>query len=453
MAVVVILVASCSTSNEVVFDGTPTPPPSGTPLTTAGAAGSSTTAEEPGPVTTVTPSTTSTGIEDDAPAAENRLPTPPTLALSQRSAGDLPGQIVVNDIRTSSVTILGPRLGQIDPFAAPGENLQQPTWAPDGDHVAWTRTRDDGFSVVVGSSKGGRAREFTTPFGVFYMQWRPDSGAIALLGSPEPAQVGLAILDLETETVTPLNSSSSYYLHWSPEGNELIIHLGSARLERLDPLTGDTSLFESLDPVNSVFQAASWTPDGGGILYVRPASADSTEGQDELILRDIETGDIKVLTEGVGFFSFAASPDGKAIAYSIRNMEGVTSMGIVEVGSGRRQEIEAPSTLAWQWSPDSRKILLLGLGDRAMSVSVYESGKITHYQEIIPTTTFLQNYLFFWSQYDLSHSLWAPDSSAFVFPAVDGAADAVFLQYLDDDLPVLLGPGSVAVFSPTPPDL
>lgn len=403
-------------------------------------------------MTTAASALTTEGTAATSEPATTSAATTPTLALSERRIEALPGQIVVNDLRTRSVTILGPGIGQVEPFASPGEDLQQPTWSPDGTRLAWSSAGSEGFSVAVSSNRGGQAAQYATPFAVFYMQWRPDGRALALLGSPEPGQVGLAILDLGTETVTQLNSSSSYYLHWSPGGEELITHLGGTRIEHLDPSTGNASPFETLDPVNSVFQAAAWTPDGRSILYVRPADADSAGTQDELVMHDVSTGAIEVLAEGSGFFNFSVSPDGQAVALSIRSLEGVTSMEIVDFASGRIEEIDAPLTLAWQWSPDSRKILLLGVGDQAMSVGVYESGEITRFQEIVPTTTFLQSYLFFWSQYDLSHSLWAPDSSAFVFPAFDGSTDAVFLQYLDDELPVLLGPGSMAVFSPANPN-
>ena len=355
---------------------------------------------------------------------------------------------MVNDLRSRSVTILGPEAEQFEPFATPGEEVHQPTWSPDGTLLAWSRVTNDGFSVVVSSSAGGPATPYDTPFGVFYMQWRPDGRAIALLGASEPGRVGLAILDLDSRTVTALNSSTSYYFHWSPSGDEMITHLDGTRLEQLDPSTGDTSILETLDQVTSAFQAAAWTPDGRSILYVRPAPADSPVSGDELVTHDLTTGDIGVLATGSGFFNFAMSPDGTAVAYSIRSLEGLASMGIVDLASGRTEEIDAPFTLAWQWSPDSRKILLLGAGENAMTVSVYESGGITRYQDILPTATFVQSYLYFWSQYDLSHSLWAPDSSAFVFPAFDRNADLVFLQFLDDELPILIGPGSMAVFSP-----
>ncbi|MCY4368154.1 MAG: hypothetical protein OXF41_01775 [bacterium] len=442
----VLSASSCSTSDEVVFEGAP--PPSSTTPAASNTTASPASTREAGAATTVTAPITTRAATATTESAETGPPTAPTLALSERRIEVLPGQIVVNDLRTRSVTILGPGVGQVEPFASPGDDLQQPTWSPDGTLVAWSRAGSEGFAVVVTSSRGGQAAQYTTAFAVFYMQWRPDGRAIALLGSPEPGEVGLAILDLDSGTVTPLNSSSSYYLHWAPGGEELITHIGGTRIEQLDPSTGNTSLFEALDPVNSVFQAAAWTPDGTSILYVRPADPDSARAGDELVRRDISSGEIEVLAEGAGFFNFAVSPDGRAVALSIRTLEGVTSMEIVDFASGRSEEIDAPLTLAWQWSPDSRKILLLGVGNQAMSVGVYESGTITRYQEIIPTSTFLQNYLFFWSQYDLSHSLWAPDSSAFVFPAFDGVADAVFLQYLDEELPILLGPGSMAVFSP-----
>ena len=450
-----LLVTSCSASDEVVFEGTPTPSTDPAPTTTNGGTGTTpaTIPSEPGPTSTsaaaISPVSTTVGATSPVTSLAN---TPSTLAVSERSIEELPGQIVVNDLRTRSVTILGPKAEQFEPFAIPGEEFHQPTWSPDGSLLAWSRATNDGFSVVVSSNTGGPATPYETPFGVFYMQWRPDSRAIALLGASEPGQVGLAILDLDSRTVTALNSSTSYYFHWSPDGDELITHLGGTRLEQLDPSTGDTSVLETLDPVNSVFQAAAWTPDGRSILYVRPAPPDIAGARDELVTHDLGTGKIDVLAEGNGFFNFAISPDGESVAYSIRNLEGLTFMGIVDLAGGSTERIDAPFTVAWQWSPDSRKILLLGAGQDAMTLGVYESGNITRYQDMIPTTTFVQNYLFFWSQYDLSHSLWAPDSSAFVFPAFYRNADLVFLQFLDDELPVLIGPGSMAVFSPANPN-
>ncbi len=448
-ALLVVLVAvaglSCSTPNEVVFEGTPDSAASRTSST----ARTATTRPAPQPTTSITTSpsaTTTPGSALPTPAGGTSIPVS-SLAVSDRPIDRLPGQVAISDPSGGSITILGPGTEQVSQFTAPGEQLHQPTWSPDGSLLAWSHATREGFSVVVSSPDGDRAT-YETPFGVFYLQWRPEGGAIGLLGASEAGQVTLAILDLETGLVTPLNSAPSYYFHWSPEGDRMITHLGGNHLELLDPGTGASSLLRRLDQITSAFQAAVWTPDGESILYVRPASPDQAGAGDELVIHHLETGETDPLAQGTGFFNFAVSPDGLTVAYSIRDPSAGTSMAIVDLATGRTRPIDAPATMAWQWSPDSRKILLLGVGDQAMTVKVYESGRITQFQDIIPAATFVQNYLLFWSQYDLSHSLWAPDSSAFVFAAFERNTDRVFLQPLATTRPVLLGPGSMAVFSP-----
>ena len=441
-AVGALLATSCSSPNEVVFDGAA---PEATVTSVTATPGTTVPAfTSPSPETTTLETTT---VATRAVVTTTQS-TRATLTLSEQQIDELTGKVAVNGPQAESVTILGPGADRLELFAAVGEHISQPTWSPDGRFVAWSRATNEGYSVVISPTAGGLGTRYETPFAVFYMQWRPDGRALGLLGVPEPDRVGLAILDLDTETVTSMNSSSSYYFHWSPEGDELITHLDGTHLELLNPLTGDTFPLEALSPANSAFQAAAWTPDGQSILYVRPSAPYLEDAQDELVIHDLDSGEIDVLGEGTGLFHFALSPDGKSVAYSIQNIEFATSMQVVDLASGHSEQIDAPRIFAWQWSPDSHKILLLGLGTDDMTVSVYESGNITHYQDMIPTYTFFNAYLFFWGQYDLSHSLWAPDSSAFVYAAFDRNANLVFLQRLDEELPILLGPGSMAVFSP-----
>ena len=449
LAVAALLITSCTATDEVVFEGA-APEQAGTSVTTAPATKAPVVTSPPDGTTT--PETTTVITR----AAATSEPTRSTLAISEQQIDQLMGQVVINSLLTEtidvplteSVAILGPGTDRLELFAAAGEFISQPTWSPDGRFVAWSRYAGERSSVVVSSASTGEGIEYATPFVVFYMQWRPDGRALGLLGAPEPDRVALAILDLDRETVTSLNTSSSYYFHWSPEGDEMITHLGRAGLELLDPMTGDASPLATLNTVNSEFQAAAWTSEGRSVLYVRPGNPDQAEPQDELVLHDLDTGQIDVLGEGVGVFNFAVSPDGNSVAYSSRDRSFVTSMHVVDLATGRVDEIDAPDTFVWQWSPDSHKILLLGVSANDMTVSVYESGNITRYQSMTPTFTFFYRYLVFWNQYDLSHTLWAPDSSGFVYAAFDRNSDLVFLQLLDEELPILLGPGSMAAFSP-----
>lgn len=122
-------------------------------------------------------------------------------------------------------------------------------------------------------------------------------------------------------------------------------------------------------------------------------------------------------------------------------------MRVIDLATGQSEAIEAGFVFALQWSPDSNKIMLMGIDGPDIAYHVWDSGAVTSYITAAPTEIFLR-YIRFWGQYDLSMKLWAPDSSAFVFTAEDGDDDSVFLQRLDDDLPIKLGPGSVATFSP-----
>ena len=448
LAIGFLLTTSCTTSDEVVFDGA-TPDQADT--STTGVPTTLSPVTSPQAETATTPAASSGTTVVVTRAAETATTsTPSTLAVSEQHIDSLTGQVAINGPLTESVTILGPGTARLELFAAVGEFITQPTWSPDGRFVAWSRTSPEGYSVVVSSTGSGLGTPYETPFSVFYMQWAADGRTLGLLGSPEPGRVALAILDLDSETVTSMNTSSSYYFHWSPDGNEMITHLDRARLELFNPMTGDTSPLDTLQLVRSDFQAAAWTPDGRSILYVRPGIRGQEESPDELVIHNLDTGEIDVLGEGAGFFNFAVSPDGKSVAYSIQGVGVVTSMQVVDLATGRSEQVDAPRTVAWQWSPDSHKILLLGLGTNGMTVEVYEAGNITSYQEIIPTDTFLRSYLVFWGQYDLSHSLWAPDSSAFVYAAYDRDSNLVFLQLLDEELPILLGPGAMAAFAPAP---
>lgn len=457
------LVAACSApGNEVIFESAPEA--TGLPATTAAPAASSPPSEaapraaapaetEPRPSATE-PSGPASSAANAAEPGRAAAGPPAPLVISQQELDLAAMQMAVNGPSGRSVTVFGPDDEQVDLYAAAEELVSQPTWSPDGRLVAWAGLSASGPSVTIGRASGGPVRSYRTPFAVFYMQWRPDGQALGMLGSPDPNRVALAVLDLDRGAVIPMNSSTSYYFHWSPEGNELITHLGQTSLALLDPDTGDDSPLEAAAPAYSNFQAAAWTDEGRSILYVRPAgpggedAGNPEEQKDELVIHDLDTGEIKAVGAGAGYFNFSLSPDGESVAYSTQNLGTATAMRVVDLATGRTEEIDAPDAFAWQWSPDSSKILLLGADADSMTVSVYESGNITRYQDIIPTNTFLRSYLLFWGQYDLSHNLWAPDSSGFVYAAFDRNADYVFFQPLEEENPILVGPGSMAAFAP-----
>ena len=453
VAAMMVLGPACSTSsNEVIFEGSPSVDTTvdataadGTAPTTTSLPAVTDTEQEPTTATNVpapggTTTTTAAAITTTLPAA---------LELSDQGIEALTAPVLVDGWSGGDITVLGPGADRNALYVERADGfVAQPTWSPDGRLVAFSRASSTESWLVIGPGTGGTLAAYETPFVAFYIHWSPDGRFVAMLGAAD-SQVGLAILDLDTGLVEIVDSALSYYFHWSPDSSRLLTHLDNSRLQIIDPASGEITPVATFDFVWSAFQAPSWMPDGRSILYVRPAGDQSEEPPDELVIHDLDSGEIDVIATGAGFFAFAVSPDGANVAYSLHNLARTTSMYLVEPDGGQVAEVDAPNTVAWQWSPDSRKILLLGINEESrLSMDVYEDGAITAYPAITPSDNFLRSYIPFWNQYGHSHTLWAPDSSAFVYTAADQGGAYVLLQPLEEDRPILLGAGSMAVFSP-----
>ncbi len=443
MAAALLLLAACTRANEVVFEGGATTTlAAGTKALSASTAGTAA-----APSSSPLPSTSS--------AATTVVAAPPaTIPTSGQVLESLPGTIAVTGSSNESMLLLGPNLEFETIDDVPGGFFAQPTWSPDGQFLAWARESVDGVTeVVVRSTVDGTQSAYAVPYITFYMQWRPDSRAIGLLGGGG-AGTALVVLDLDDETVSPLHAAGSFYFDWSPDGTSMITHLDSSRLEFFDLDSGDVTL---VDSETGIFQAAVWTPNGDAIIYTRPSTI-QTAGiggalvaqavtVEELVLHHVATGEIEILAHATGIGQFSLAPDGARVAFTAIGQGEESVMRVIDLATGQTEAIEAGFVFALQWSPDSNKIMLMGIDGPDIVYHVWDSGEVTSYIKATPTEIFLR-YIRFWGQYDLSMRLWAPDSSAFVFTAEDGDDDSVFLQRLDDDLPIKLGPGSVATFSP-----
>ena len=430
---VALSLSACSQSQDVVFNEA---------TTSSQAVGSAT--EAPEADSTETPSATSPTTSSAPPA---------TITLSDREIDELPGRLLINGSPRQSITLLGPALEPLVIANAPGEFINQPTWSPDGQTIAWARVAENGASsVVLTDNITAVNTEYSTPFSVFYINWRPDGKVVGLLGGLNGLTT-LALLDVETGTLTQLHGAVSFYFDWSPDGSKMVSHHDTQRIEVFEPETGTRT---PVDTETSAFQAAVWLPDGETILYVRPTStaqiggllAAQTAPVGQLVAHNLETDNISVLAEAVGLEQFSLAPDGTKVTYSAVVSATETLVQVVDLESGETQTIDGGFVYVWQWSPDSDKILLITVVDGLLQYKVWDGETVTTYATAFATGSFSGSYLPFWGQYTLSMSLWAPDSTAFVFPARHEGGDWIFLQLIDDDLPILVGPGSIAAFSP-----
>ena len=356
--------------------------------------------------------------------------------------------VLMEDGAVVTVAPDGSDMRSVVPSPGQGVEVKQPVWSPDGRSVAWAEFEVDdsgAHSRVVTSDLEGAARtEFPVETGTFFLQWDPTSSRIAYLGNYRGA-VGMGVAERSADgspTAMTLGAGRPFYLSWSPEGDLLLIHVGSRTLGTLD-LNGN---LEEIGDAPGIFGAPVWLADGRMVYAV-------IDGQRQtLVVRDGDTP--KELVRFRGAIEFVASPDGTRIAYRVTGEDGPGGVSVVNIRSGKSQTATATTTSAFHWSPDGRHLLLMtavGGGEPAMHRwQIWEGGEATPVGPVFrPSATFLQDYVPFYGQYAQAMTLWAPDGRSFAFPGTIGDEAGIWVQRLDEGEPnLVLDGGSVVAWSP-----
>jgi TolB protein len=325
---------------------------------------------------------------------------------------------------------------------------RQPVWSPDGRSVAWVELGTAGpplSSTLVTSRPDGSGRsEVVVDTGTFFLQWDPTSSRIAYLGNFRDA-IGMGIAEPRADggdVATTLGVGQPFYLSWSPEGERLLIHVGSETLGTID-LEGE------LVPVGDrpgVFHAPVWLADGRFVY-----AAEDGDRQ-HLVVRD---GDLPTqLVRFRGAIEFVVSPGGDRVAYRIDAGEGFGTVAVVDLESARSRPVTDLPTSAFHWSPDGRRLLLMtpaeGDDPTAHRWRVWDGSDTDAIgPTFLPSPTYLREYLPFFGQFAQTMTLWAPDGRSFAFPGLIDDRAGIWVQDLDSDEPTfVLEDGSMVAWSP-----
>jgi Tol biopolymer transport system component len=352
-----------------------------------------------------------------------------------------------------SIVTLGPDGSEVMQLAA-GRGIdvetRQPVWSPDGRSVAWAELElaDQGTSarLVTTAPDGSSRTEFPVETGTFFLQWDPTSSRIAYLGNFQGA-IGMGVAGRSANgnpVATTLGVGQPFYLSWSPEGQQLLIHVGSETLGTLD-------LEGNLLPIGDapgIFQAPVWLADGRMVYAAR------TKNRQVLVVRDGDRA--KELVTFEGSIEFVASPDGKRIAYRVDDGSGLGGIDVVDVRSARSRTVTESPTSAFHWSPDGRRLLLMtmeaGEDPTTHRWRVWDGRAATRIgPTFLPSPTFWRDYVPFYGQFAQSMTLWSPDGRAFAFAGLIGERAGIWVQHLNAEDPTfVLDGGSVVSWSPGP---
>jgi len=412
---------------------------------------------------TIAASCTSEPERRDLPDVDVGVPADPTTAAT--SAGPSPtvasdvagltGRLAVLDADGHLVT-MNPdgsdeiMLDEVEPGTS---QVRQPTWSPDGRSVAWVHVEvsEAGAllaSIATAGEDGTRPSTSRTTVVPFYLSWDPTSSRIAYLGAPSDTFIELGVLEAAgRNSGTSLDAGQPVFFSWGPEGDQLLVHIGAERLDRL-ALDGSTS---AVGDRPGTFSVPVWTADGKTLVY---SSVD--EGRQRLVARNVNADRGRPLVPYEGLIAFVVSPDGERVAFQVIQPGRILPLSVIDVDGGETVEIVDAPIASFFWSPDGERLLYLDPDPLPDDTGLWFRWGVWDGTSSFVTPRFALSqlisveYLQFFEQYAQSMRLWSPDSRAFAYPGTsEDGQEGIWIQSARPHrAPVLVAEGDFVAWSP-----
>ena len=314
-----------------------------------------------------------------------------------------------------------------------------PTFSPDGKRIAYSSETHKQSEDSYGVWAYDLARHQAMPIfesrsdRIIYMVWLPDSQHLSfLLGE----NAGLTLVLAEVKESTPVRivtTGMPLYFDWGPIPDEVVLHTLATdpnRTERVSLMSltpNNQNVVKVLSNGRTPFKTPAWSLDGKHLAYVVNYHAESN-----IVVADADaTHPRSVVSLPVGENSFVWAPDSRHLAYSTAiDPQNPTFNGIklVDIETADSKWLTKEDVAAFFFAPDSRHVAYIGVPAEkpyyTWSVVDTKTGAQKVLGNFLATPEESTAYRFF-DQLAVSHTIWSPDSSAFIYAGVKlaGAPD------------------------------
>ena len=351
-----------------------------------------------------------------------------------------------------------------------GRSYHRLAWSPDGRFAFASVSRSgtaDGSSLFLVESPDAPKNEIASSETNFYIyvSWpinyclqQPVCNRLAYLIEEPDESIGLHLIDVGRETVgeRTVGFGWPFYFSWSADAEQMLWHRNGGRIDEraasYSQFGVESEQTTDLEVLPGRQIAPAWSPVGDAYLLVSAENRLTLyDGDEERIIATGSNGDI----------SFVWSPDGKSVAWAVRDKAENASYGRIHVYDLNSAESTAVTgiglnPMAFFWSPDGKRLGYL------QWMPIGDDGGWMQWRTVTPETREDRGFGTFnptpqfrfiaasFNQYAQSHQLWSPDSRYLVYTERGtGFEDRIWLvdTTADETAPILVAEGSLAFWS------